>query len=213
MGDGETKEISITFETLFELLRLEKNRDELQKLSNSFYSDVLNYFKEKYEILKKKEQESDIFTAEETRKLRLQIDNVKRIFKDIYERREKKIINLAINKSRTNSDIINTDLLLKEEKEFHDLILENLNAYRQGILYNLINLKPHEIKKPETKETREKEGAKTTKLVRFLSPIPKFFGPELEIYGPFIQEDMATLPNKVADILVTKGRAEEIEAD
>ncbi len=45
-------------------------------------------------------------------------------------------------------------------------------------------------------------------MVRFISAVPKFVGPELEVYGPFEPEDMASLPKKMANILVKKGRAE-----
>ena len=39
--------------------------------------------------------------------------NAKRIIKDIYERREKKILNIALIKSRTKSDVIDTSSLLE----------------------------------------------------------------------------------------------------
>ncbi|MEK6614689.1 MAG: hypothetical protein AABZ32_01045, partial [Bacteroidota bacterium] len=46
--------------------------------------------------------------------------------------------------------------------------------------------------------------------VRFIKPVPKFLGPELESYGPFEPEDIASLPSQIARILVGKGRAERI---
>jgi hypothetical protein len=51
---------------------------------------------------------------------------------------------------------------------------------------------------------------KTTKTVSFLSAVPKFVGKQLEIYGPFNQGDNATLPSDVADVLINKGRAQEV---
>ena len=51
---------------------------------------------------------------------------------------------------------------------------------------------------------------KSVKTVRFMSAVPKFLGRELEVYGPFEEEDVANLPGEVADVLIKKGRAEEI---
>ena len=49
------------------------------------------------------------------------------------------------------------------------------------------------------------------KSVRFIKSVPKFLGPELEIYGPFEENDIASLPSKIAKILVKKDRAEEMQ--
>ena len=49
------------------------------------------------------------------------------------------------------------------------------------------------------------------KLVRFVHAVPKFVGPELEEYGPFQEEDVANLPSEVANVLITKGRAEALK--
>jgi len=57
------------------------------------------------------------------------------------------------------------------------------------------------------------EDDDTAKSVRFIKPVPKFLGPELETYGPFEEQDIASLPSKVANILIRKERAEEIKAN
>ena len=63
MGDEES--IPITYETLFEFLRIEKSREELQKLDDGFYNHVIQYLKQKQDMLDKKRHESDLFAAEE----------------------------------------------------------------------------------------------------------------------------------------------------
>ena len=64
----------------------------------------------------------------------------------------------------------------------------------------------------ESEEAKEEKPAvrRETKLVRFLHSVPKFVGKELEEYGPFEEEDVASLPAELADVLVRKGRAEEL---
>jgi len=40
-------EAIITFETIYEILRIEKSRNELQKLDNDFFKRVIHYIEEK----------------------------------------------------------------------------------------------------------------------------------------------------------------------
>ena len=89
----ETKEISITYETLFEILKREKDITELQKLDQNFFNDFVDYLNEKKKLL---EKDDTLFSYDEKKKVEKQIDNAKRLIKGIFERREKKIINIAI---------------------------------------------------------------------------------------------------------------------
>ena len=82
------QEIIITYETLFELLQREKERQDLQKLEPSFFNDVINYIKEKKKILDAKIDSN--FAQEEKRKTERQLENIYKIVKELYERREKK---------------------------------------------------------------------------------------------------------------------------
>ena len=43
--------------------------------------------------------------------------------------------------------------------------------------------------------------------------MPKFVGPELEEYGPFEEEDIANLPAEIADVLISKAKADEIKEE
>ncbi len=71
------------------------------------------------------------------------------------------------------------------------------------------NISKTEETKPEIKE--EAEEPENTKLIRFIYSVPKFLGHHLEVYGPFEEDDTANLPEEIADILIKKGRAEEIK--
>ncbi len=131
------EEIKITLETLYDILRNEKQREDLQQLNDTFFVDVVSYLKEKKKLLESKQDEDDLFAAGEREKLEYELRSIKRILKEVYEKREKKIIDIAMNKSRTGSDIIDTSALLQEEKEFYDLLLGLLDGYRKGVLLNL----------------------------------------------------------------------------
>src|SRR3990167_7171650 len=108
------QEVVITYETLFELLKREKERTDLQKLEPTFLSDTINYIKDKKKILEAKSD--SVFAADEGRKTERQLENIYKILKELYERREKKIISMALDRSRTKSSLIDTSALLKEEK-------------------------------------------------------------------------------------------------
>ncbi len=209
------EEVTITYETLFELLRREKERSELQKLDSSFFANLLRYLKDKQTIITK--QQTDLFSLEEKKKTQEQLENVKRIIKELYNKREKKIVSMAIDKSRNNSSIVDNSVFLKQEKELFDNTVKILNMSRDNILFNIIELKEPLSLEGVTVEKREikgeKEEKKDTKLVRFLSAVPKFVGKELEEYGPFEEEDIASLPVEIANVLINKGRGEEISED
>ena len=214
------KEIAITYETLFELLRREKTREELQKIDAEFYQDVVNYLQEKLRLLEAQKNKTDLFAVEERMKAEKQMQNIKKIIKEIYERREKKIISMATDASRTFSTIVDTSAMLAKEKQFFDALVETLNRFRKGILWNMLEAQmpnieeKQEEKEPEPaelfKQAVQQPEKKEIKLVRFTNAVPRFVGENLEEFGPFEKEDIANLPARIADILIAKERAEEI---
>jgi DNA replication initiation complex subunit (GINS family) len=130
--------VNITYETLFDILRMEKRREDVQELSRTFYQDVVNYLKQKKEIMVKKEHESGIESFDEIKKLNIQYENVQKIIKEIYERREKKILFMALNKSRTRMNGINMSALLPQEQELYEQMTRLFDAYRKDIAERLM---------------------------------------------------------------------------
>lgn len=198
------EDINITIETLFELLRLEKGRDELQELSPNFQADVAAYIAEKEELLKATDQQP----ANQER-VRTQLESIRRIVRELYEKREKKIMLMALNKSRTGSDIIDTSKVLDDENSLFEALLEVLDKHRNSLLKPMLE-GSQQTHNPDPEPAPE-EPQKDTKLIRFTKPVPKFVGPQLEVYGPFEEEDMASLPAKIADLLIRKGRAASMD--
>ena len=219
--NSDKEEVTITYETLFELLRREKERGELQKLDSSFFNNVLRYLKDKQIVITK--QQTDSLSLEDKRKIEDQFENVKRIIKELYDKREKKIISMAIDKSKNSSSIVDNSVFLNPEKELFDNAVKLLSMSRENILFNIIKMKEPAalqgagfITKSEVQGTDpapKKEEKKDTKLVRFLNAVPKFVGKELEEYGPFEEEDIASLPVEIANVLINKERVEEISED
>ncbi len=217
----DNKEVRITYETLYELMRREKNRDELQKIDESFYFDLLGYLKEKNSYFEEIKHKTDIFSTSQKEKLEIQMKNIRKLIRDLFEKREAKILIMALNKSRTGADIIDTSNLLKEERLFYQVLMDHLTLFRDGLLQNILTLNPP-VSLTEKRivadytAAKDKDAAETPtniilekKTVRFLEQVDRFVGEELEVYGPFEEDDTACLPTALADVLISKNKAEE----
>ena|SRR3989338_358566 len=209
MGD-----IKITYNTLFELLRRERTRHELQGLDVAFYDDVVSYLKDKSSIKNAQSSSGDsMFLHEENQR---QLENARRIIKHIYDKRERKIVQLAMDAAaQMTSDgkklVIDKSALLEVEKRYFDELMHIMEKYRKAVLFNTLMNKEIDLA-DETRSVPEiKKEDNSSRLVRFLSQVPQFIGPEMQLYGPFEKEDIASLPKKVVDILVSKEKVEVID--
>ena len=54
------------------------------------------------------------------------------------------------------------------------------------------------------------EKKETTSKVKFLHAVPQFVGKDLQAYGPYEAEEEDELPVELVDVLINKGRVEEI---
>ncbi len=207
------QESIITYETLYEILRAEKFRQELQKLDPEFSKNIISYLKEKRAILKSQQSKSSIFSSTESKKTQKQVENFEQMLKELYERRENKILQLALFSSRTKEDI-DPSIMLPEEFALFNKIKENLGLFRGNILSNLLTEKLPEIQKnnqkQEPKDIKTTQQSKKTKLIRLTKAIPKFLGNDLNIYGPYEKEDVANLPEETASLLIEKKRAKPL---
>jgi len=229
--------IKITLETLYDMLRNEKKKEDLQKLDQAFFFDVVGYLREKQALLEMKKEGENIFAAGEKEKLEYELRSIRRILKELYEKREKKILEIAMNKSRTGSDIIDTTSMLREEKEFYTQILHSLDHFRRGVLLNLfrgelpsvngavqrIDLtfeqRKEQIKAELQQQSEQEEEPDQQKplvqkqvmtKIRFTHPTPSFVWKDMKVYGPFdVGEETEIFP-EVAGLLVRKGRAEKL---
>jgi len=202
----------ITYEILYDALRMEKQRAELQKLDQGFYKNVTKYIEEKKEILKSQETKDSVFTNIEVQKTRKQIENIQKILKELYERREGKIMELAliaVKSNHTNSQ--EKENMLKEEKTFYEEVHYLLSNYRDNVLSSLISGK-QVATKDEPKDLKEENmPTTTTKRLKFTASVPTFVGTDLNVYGPFEMGDSAEIPQDVANLLVNTKKAIENE--
>lgn len=209
MPNNKDEEITITYESLFDILRSEKKNLTLQKLPKTFFDDVLKYMKHKYEFLFKNNTE-DIFVSTDKEKGLRELNNLKAIVKEIIERRIKKISDLAIISVKTKSHSSDVENMLDEEKLLFENFLKSLQAYHSGVIENLMTFSKVKYHPDVQTSAEAQENVEEEKflMVRILNPVPKFIGPDLKIYGPFIEDDIVKLPKKIAEVLIKKKRAE-----
>ena len=203
MGD-----IIITYETLFEMFRKEKNRGELQELVEDFYVNVVKYLKQKQDILDKS-PDSNLFAEEEKVRTEKQVFNIKKLLRDLYERREKKIFEMALSKSRNPKLLIDESALLDEEKIVYQSLITQLKDGRENILIPLLNMKlPSGLALEETE--RPSEVLSDVEL-RFVEDTPEFVNMDMVLVGPFKTGQIESFPREIADVLLEKGSAKIVE--
>ena len=207
----ESKEVAITFETIYEILRREKNKEDLQRIDNDFFQDVLNYLKEKQQIYLDSLKKTDLFSISERENTSLQLQNIKKILKELYDRREEKIIEMSLIRSKTKTNIIDTSNLLEQEKALYNSIVDVLNNYRERIINSVIEMRS--VTKPVfvIEDNQEKKTELPVTKLRFIQEVEQFFGKELEEYGPFKANEIAYIPNELANVILSQGKAVKAE--
>ncbi len=211
--DEQNTEIRINLETLYELLRIEKTKSEIQILPKSFYEDIIEYLETKKRDFPKTNVETLTSVANKDYYIR-QLNNLRSIIKQLFEKREKKIIELALTNTRTKSNIINN--ILPQEKELYTTISGIISKFNKEILENIMNLKQPPEKISFIKQEADKnESAKKSISVRFTSSLPKFLATnnnnKIITYGPFKEDDIGSLPEDIANSLIKKKRAEKLK--
>jgi DNA replication initiation complex subunit (GINS family) len=126
----------LTYELLFDMLRNEKNREELQTIDQGFFGDLTDYIQDKERLIRDN-SDSQLFSGLEREKTLKQLDNAKRLVKELYERREKKLLNLAMISSRTGG-ILDKSSMLPEENKLFDALSTLLEGFRNDVLYRIM---------------------------------------------------------------------------
>jgi DNA replication initiation complex subunit (GINS family) len=219
----------LTYEQLFDILRREKSRDELQKLPEEFYMLVEKFLNEK-KVATGSQGEFNL-TAQ---RASIEYQNVKKILKELYDRRERKILTLAMHKMRTSMAIIETNSLEPRERELFDQVSALMLQTRKDLLQDDPSMMqgysqpmPPPVVPQATTPGPTPEPAVTSGVsvkepdldadaeervgVKFMAAVPKFVGKNMEIFGPFQEGDETELPISVVGILEKKGRVQRME--
>jgi DNA replication factor GINS len=175
-------EETITFELIRRIQREEQRVPKLTKLPENFYQNIAAYLQQKRNLVETKDD----------RKGGLEIKNIERLVEDIFNRRERKILNQAIISVRTG---MSPENLTEEEDVFFNVLLNSLKDRRDNMLKKML-------------EEVEEEFAS---LIVFKEDVPQFVGSDMKTYGPFKKGDIAKLPEENMKVLIERGIAEEFK--
>ena len=187
----------ITYQEIYDILRKEKYDEALQQLPKSFLNEIATYLTEKKNIVNREQKDNELF-SDTLRMTRKQLDNALAIIKEIIAVRERKVLNLAFTSALTGISKRDTENLLEHEKELFEVTVKKLEENQKLISRKLNG------------EIEDKKDLKNT-LVRFKEEVPAFLAAEGNELGPFKPGDVVNMPQEIAKILITDGKAAPIE--
>ncbi len=179
------------YNELYEVWEGEVEKVELGKLSSDFYSRIADYLRR----LKEEGRMLDKRTVK-ARLLKSEMRNVKRMVDELVQARYRKLV-----KKAANGEKISSGFLTVEEKKIYIGILPFAEAYQSFVKNIFRGYSP--------KVNVDQKHKKT--VIRFLKEVPAIIGADMETYGPFRVEDVASLPAENAKILVKQGLTERVE--
>jgi DNA replication factor GINS len=167
-----------------------------------FYAKIAEYLrriKEEDKVLDKKSVKMNLLEHESA--------NVERMLEELLGARYRKII-----KTVTKSQKLPSELLTIEETRMCETFADFAKSY-QKFAFNLTQGQITESAKAATKVEANAEVTLPHKrsTIRFLKNIPAIMGADMKSYGPFVAEDVASLPPQNAQILVKQGLAVLVE--
>jgi DNA replication initiation complex subunit (GINS family) len=183
------------YDLLYKAWLKEKENEELQDLSEDFYAKFVEYIqhiRQEGRMLDRKSAKARLIAKEQ--------ENVKRLMRELSTLRFNKIVDYVVSSKPLRKETLaveETTILLGLRPYFEDF---------QLFLKNSLRGKPSKIIKKGGNSSKKK-------LLRFLHEVPAVVGADLMIYGPFSIEDVGTLPDENAKVLVKQGVAIEIDTD
>ncbi|NOZ58550.1 MAG: DNA replication complex GINS family protein [Euryarchaeota archaeon] len=195
--------------TLSEALRREKASPYLQELGRDFYREAGELFRSMLAECRRIRDLSQL-----SMKL-AEVENIKNMISDIYETRERKIVSSALYYVKSGEEV-EVENLTKEEEQLLEEIIRTLKAGRERVLAGFEGeMGDTQQEEMEEREEAEKEAPVKERGVRFvtvriLRDLPSLVGVDGRVYGEFKAEDVVTLPEPNARILIERGDAEAI---
>ncbi|MEF8848382.1 MAG: hypothetical protein V5A68_04535 [Candidatus Thermoplasmatota archaeon] len=206
----------ISYRILRRIQQIEKKSPSLSKIKYNFYDLLRKY------IRKMEDKLADVDNYQRRRLLEEEIQNTKKIGREIYEYREKKIVLAAISKARGGKPKLNN--LIETERKTYEKILEILTKTRGKLLEgkdvdideDKKNKKNQEDKKVERSDKKkinnvdDENKKKNKSIVLVKKDIPEFVGTDTKKYL-LRKNDVLTLPEDMVKMLEDRNVIERIE--
>jgi len=182
----------MSYSLLYDSWKREKENLELQPLDKAFYSKLSQYLKgqrEELQMLDEKTLKARLISEENAK--------IRKLLSDLIHSRYRKIFNKVLE-----GKTIPPDVLTSEEEVSYSGIASTWK-HVEDVLKDVLRGRT-----PKVKEVKS-VGKPKRILVRFLQAIPAIIGPDMKAYGPFKEEDVASLPAENAEVLIKRGVARE----
>ncbi len=179
------------YSQLYEVWKQELEDAELVTLPPDFYAGIVECvqkIREESRMLDKRTVKANI--------LRKEMDNMKRMVRELIWARYRKIVNKAAQGAE-----ITMEALTLEEKQIYGKISPMAEA-----IANFVS----EISRGHEPNTTHGTSRRRV-VMRLLRDVPAIVGADMKTYGPFKVEDVASLPVENAKILIKQNIAEKVE--
>jgi DNA replication initiation complex subunit (GINS family) len=177
---------------LYTAWRVEIENSDLCSLPPDFYvraGDYLRKIKEESKMLDRKSVKNSLLEHE--------LANVLRMVQEIVQMRYRKIAKRLVNGQK-----IPLESLAAEEAKLCNELVPSADAFNRFAE----NLLQGQVTKVEAEAIVHKRVT-----LRFLKQVPSIIGADMKTYGPFLVEDVASVPVENAKILVKQGLAKQVE--
>lgn len=184
----------ISYKTLRKIQQNEEKNSILTKIDEIFYekiSEHINNLNVRYKDENNKQKKLI---------LENEINNMNKILRDIYEIREKKILNAIISKVRGgNPNLIN---LVNSEKNLFDSIFEIMIRTRKENIESK-QIKDNIINNTNRKGEVEGKNIDNVKIMMIKEDIPEFIGINGRKYN-LRKDDIITIPKNTSELLLKR---------
>ena len=186
------------YDELYAAWRLEIENDELGSLPPDFYTRTTDYLRkiaEENKMIEKKSVKTNLLEHEYA--------NAQRMAKELIAARYRKIIKMTVAGRK-----VSLESLAAEEAKLYGSVAPSAEAYSkfaEGILQGK-TVKINIETAPQEPEVVHKRAT-----LRFIKPVPSIIGADMKSYGPFLVEDVASVPLENAKILVKQGLAKQVD--
>ena len=187
------------YDELYAVWRFELENAALGGLPSDFYARAADYvrrIKKEIKVIDTKNVKSTLLERE--------LERVQCMLSELIWARYKKLVSLI-----SENQELPSGLLADEEESLCTGFLSFAESY-QKFAEKLLQV---QISSPILSKTPEVPAKKVSKRVvlRFVKTVPAVIGADMKTYGPFMVEDVASVPEENAKILVKQGLAEKVE--
>jgi DNA replication initiation complex subunit (GINS family) len=179
------------YDELYSAWQREIEETALGRLPPDFYARITDYLRrirEETRMLDRKTAKASLLERE--------LRNAKRMLQELVWARYRKLVKIFSVGQKAPSD-----LLTVEEAKVCESILPFAEAYQRFVK----SLLQGQFSKVDVEKAHRRVA------LRFVKDVPAIIGADMKTYGPFMVEDVASLPVENARILVKQGLAEVVE--